>query len=580
MITSTLRINSDAVRRHSHTDGREYLIVESILIREGVLNGAFVPGEEIAHYYQSWAGRPVVLDHPQESGKYVSANDPNIDVAACPGKLYNIQFDSASAALKAQLWIDIEKAESIGPRAMSVLERFEQGLPVEVSTGYFADYEMTSGEFDGVEYDRITRNIIPDHLALLPDSIGACSWADGCGAPRVNQLDSTSAFISFYLDGQQAQQLAALSESFDQEPAALQYHITLAYLGETGEVAASENQLLESLAGFAKYSPIVRATANGIARFRGEETRDPLVALVDSTSLLEWRQSLVWWIEDVAYPVSSHAFTPHITLGYIDADDGVTFNAAPDIDLVFDRLALTYNGKITYFPLQGEPAELETLQEKKQSPQGHEQMIHPLKSLITNLMQHAKKIVTGDNDMNRQEAVAALTANGCKLSKQTLEKMDDDTLQTLAADYERLAADGEQEESQPPSEPDEQVPDGEARETEGDESEAPKKDENMPEWAKALAEKVDQIDSVLSGNAQREREEKIGQLLKTQTVFDREDLEAMPQSAIDKLVANQTRAKGDYSGRAAGAGMGAVNSSGWISWQDYVKRQNQEQEVQ
>jgi copper chaperone CopZ len=27
----------------------------------------------------------------------------------------------------------------------------------------------------------------PDHLALLPNSVGACSWQDGCGIPRVNQ---------------------------------------------------------------------------------------------------------------------------------------------------------------------------------------------------------------------------------------------------------------------------------------------------------------------------------------------------------------------------------------------------------
>jgi hypothetical protein len=47
--------------------------------------------------------------------------------------------------------------------------------------------EDKEGFFNGKEYKKIWRNIVPDHLAVLPiGSQGACSVQDGCGAPRLN----------------------------------------------------------------------------------------------------------------------------------------------------------------------------------------------------------------------------------------------------------------------------------------------------------------------------------------------------------------------------------------------------------
>ena len=57
---------------------------------------------------------------------------------------------------------------------------------IEVSTGYFADKLDESGEFEGEEYDGVQINLRPDHLAILPNTIGACSVDDGCGFPRTN----------------------------------------------------------------------------------------------------------------------------------------------------------------------------------------------------------------------------------------------------------------------------------------------------------------------------------------------------------------------------------------------------------
>ena len=52
---------------------------------------------------------------------------------------------------------------------------------VEVSLGMFTENDMEEGEYEGKQYKGIAKNHRPDHLAILPDQIGACSCKDGCG---------------------------------------------------------------------------------------------------------------------------------------------------------------------------------------------------------------------------------------------------------------------------------------------------------------------------------------------------------------------------------------------------------------
>lgn len=64
-----------------------------------------------------------------------------------------------------------------------MLDALEAGRPMELSTGLFTQNEPApaGATFNGRPYDYVARNYRPDHLAVLPDQIGACSLADGCG---------------------------------------------------------------------------------------------------------------------------------------------------------------------------------------------------------------------------------------------------------------------------------------------------------------------------------------------------------------------------------------------------------------
>lgn len=180
-ITANFQAAPDGVRR-AVFDGQEHLVVPVVMICEGVMNDALVPATEFGRYPEAWNGRPVPVLHPQERGGYISANRPDVIERSTIGQIFNTTVENGK--LKAEAWINTAKAARLGYG--DLVAQLQAGEVIEVSTGYFSDDEPRAGEFNGVGYSTIHRNIRPDHLALLPGEIGACSVADGCGT-RVNQ---------------------------------------------------------------------------------------------------------------------------------------------------------------------------------------------------------------------------------------------------------------------------------------------------------------------------------------------------------------------------------------------------------
>jgi hypothetical protein len=164
--------------------GRRYLVSPVVALREGILNDIYVSAAEFGKFASSWQGRAVPIGHPKADGGYTSANTPDIWANDVLGHLWNVAIDGG--ALKGEIWIDLDKAQIMGERATAIVNKLRANQPMEVSTGYFCEMDATAGTFNGSRYSGIARNIRPDHLAILPDELGACSWADGCGTPRVN----------------------------------------------------------------------------------------------------------------------------------------------------------------------------------------------------------------------------------------------------------------------------------------------------------------------------------------------------------------------------------------------------------
>lgn len=166
-------------------DGKTYLSVPVTMMVEGVHHGSHGPvlhlASELGKIPDVWNGVPITIGHPQINGNYVSANSPEILANWSTGIVFNARMDGD--ALKADAWIDETRLIALSPE---LLQKITNGEIIEVSVGVFCDEEETEGVYNEEHYIAVARNHRPNHLALLPDEVGACSIVDGCGI-RVNK---------------------------------------------------------------------------------------------------------------------------------------------------------------------------------------------------------------------------------------------------------------------------------------------------------------------------------------------------------------------------------------------------------
>jgi len=164
-----------------------------VMLVEGVHHGSgsdpvFYPSEVIMQSAADWNRMPVPVYHPtNQDGDHVLCNDnPKIANEWSVGWIENARF--LNGKLHAEVWINIEDANQRHPGLIDLLDAGEQ---MDVSTGLLALSDETPGTWNDESYAATITQIIPDHLALLPGTQGACSWDDGCGI-RVNKTSQTN----------------------------------------------------------------------------------------------------------------------------------------------------------------------------------------------------------------------------------------------------------------------------------------------------------------------------------------------------------------------------------------------------
>ena len=178
----------------------DYIVVPVVALVEGVLQGATAPEPELAlasefgRFPTSWNGRPVTIDHPfiqvgqEDAAGKTTIERLRVSASTTPtvmedfqvGFIFNTHIQDSK--LRMEVWLDQGKMLTHSEDSRKLLRSIKQGTQVEVSTGLFAQGEAVSGEYGGKPYSSVWRNIVPDHLALLPEGMtGACSIEDGCG---------------------------------------------------------------------------------------------------------------------------------------------------------------------------------------------------------------------------------------------------------------------------------------------------------------------------------------------------------------------------------------------------------------
>lgn len=175
--------NFAGTARRETLNSKEYLVVPLTMIVHGVLSGSngplYYPQEELADG-SIWNHMPIVVRHPYKHGRPTSARQPEILNKTGIGFIFEAKPSSSGEALIAEGWFDVEATKRIHP---GIYNDLEAGRQLELSTGLQADYEKAPNGalFNGTAYRYIVRNMRPDHLAVLPDQVGACSLTMGCG---------------------------------------------------------------------------------------------------------------------------------------------------------------------------------------------------------------------------------------------------------------------------------------------------------------------------------------------------------------------------------------------------------------
>lgn len=160
-------------------EGRPHFVVPMVMLTVGNHSGSngpvYYPADELERSVPYWNQLSVLVYHSELYGRGVSAGNPDVLNKQKIGTIFNTSFDGKR--LKAEAWVDRERVFRVDERVANAIQRSQR---MEVSTGLVMDFDTvnTNGEAP------TARNYRPDHLAVLPDKIGACSLKDGCGLLR------------------------------------------------------------------------------------------------------------------------------------------------------------------------------------------------------------------------------------------------------------------------------------------------------------------------------------------------------------------------------------------------------------
>lgn len=161
----------------------DYQVFPVVMLVEGVHQGVgsapvYYPPSTLEASAALWNNVPVTIGHPVSTdGEHILVNhDGTIVQQWSVGHVSNVRADNGK--LRAEIWLNQARVQQVAP---GLLDFLQNGGQLEVSTGLLALEDGQAGTWQNEEYTSTVQEILPDHLALLPGSTGACSWSDGCG---------------------------------------------------------------------------------------------------------------------------------------------------------------------------------------------------------------------------------------------------------------------------------------------------------------------------------------------------------------------------------------------------------------
>lgn len=183
--------------------GRSWLVAPLTSIVPGVLPGSKGPlhyaANVVARRAASWDGAPLTFGHPYDplTNEHLSAAEPGVWERQGLGHLRNSRFEATLGSpgkLRHDGWFDEERVKALDrANGTDVHNRLLRGMPIEVSTGLFTKEApaAANASHNGRPYTHSVTDYSRDHMAVLPNQVGACSNNDGCGVFNARTEEAT-----------------------------------------------------------------------------------------------------------------------------------------------------------------------------------------------------------------------------------------------------------------------------------------------------------------------------------------------------------------------------------------------------
>lgn len=182
--TDVEQIANEFTVEHIEINGKDYIKLPVVFLKEGILEGSAGALLHKADIFKDYAERfnkiPVTYMHPQLNNEYVSVKDNGTDVL---GFLDNVSYNEQKRALEGYVYIDSALLQN---KYVHLHDLINKNYNIEVSVGIYSEIENKEGVFNDRKYIGVVQNYEPDHLAILGELTGACSYKAGCGI-RNNQ---------------------------------------------------------------------------------------------------------------------------------------------------------------------------------------------------------------------------------------------------------------------------------------------------------------------------------------------------------------------------------------------------------
>jgi hypothetical protein len=95
-----------------------------------------------------------------------------------------------------QAHIDGSKLRCVGviyknDKTREIINQLKQNRTFDVSAGYWCNVMEEGGDLNGIPYTAVQRNIVGNHVAIIMQGKGRCSYEDGCGIRTNASVENT-----------------------------------------------------------------------------------------------------------------------------------------------------------------------------------------------------------------------------------------------------------------------------------------------------------------------------------------------------------------------------------------------------